>query len=75
MSIVSIIFAGLIISYSPYIENMYDKGSSELNLMLMQNNPKVGTLKDIAEWEKESEVKIDKVKKSGIIVDIEEEQF
>jgi K(+)-stimulated pyrophosphate-energized sodium pump len=56
MSIVSIIFAGLIITYSPYIENLYDQGSTELNMMLQQTNPKVETLKDMEIWRLEDEV-------------------
>jgi K(+)-stimulated pyrophosphate-energized sodium pump len=59
MSIVSIIFAGLIISYSPYIEHIYDQGYTDINMMLQENNPREETLKDIEKWEKEAEVKID----------------
>jgi len=53
MSIVSIIFAGLIITYSPYIERLYDQGSFELNQMLLLNNAKEETIKDLEEWDQE----------------------
>lgn len=57
MSIVSIIFAGLIISYSPYIEHLYDQGSSEINSMLRIRNPKIETMKDMKKWQHETGVK------------------
>ncbi len=55
MSIVSIIFAGLIISYSPYIEKLYDQGYSDINQMLLESNQKEETLKDIQKWQEEAE--------------------
>ena len=64
MSIVSIIFAGLIISYSPRIEHIYDQGYSELNMMLQQTNPRVETLKDIEKWRQEAEVQKEEEKDS-----------
>lgn len=57
MSIVSIIFAGLIISYSPYIENLYDQGYTEINQMLKLSNQKEETLRDIQKWHNEANIK------------------
>ncbi len=57
MSIVSIIFAGLIISYSPYIENLYDNGYSDINQLLLQSNQKEETLKDMEKWQEEDKDK------------------
>ncbi|MFA7056613.1 MAG: sodium-translocating pyrophosphatase [Candidatus Cloacimonadales bacterium] len=50
MSIVSIIFAGLILTYSPYIEHVYDQGYAGINSMLHLNNAKEETLKDMELW-------------------------
>ncbi len=42
MSMVSIIFAGLIVAYSPYFESLYDKGSDEIEQLLSnKDNAKV----------------------------------
>lgn len=53
MSIISIIFAGLILTYSPYIENIYDQGYESINAMLRLNNVKAETLREMEKWKLE----------------------
>lgn len=53
MSIISIIFAGFILTYSPYIENIYDQGYESINAMLRLNNAKAETLREMEQWKLE----------------------
>jgi len=71
MSIVSIIFAGLIISYSPYIEGIYDQGSGALNQMLI-NTDEVN-LSDMENLQQDSQIISNIDQESNIILVPEKE--